>query len=453
MTLKKQFFFLTSVIIFIPVVCLIFMILYTSIRLPQRLLLKSYQNELDALAEALTPNEYKKAEDILIKFPKSIEFIIFTDKGEILVSKMPEISTNQLFTFDNFKTEMSNTFNKYTYHFTEKNTNNGLLYIISRTNSNYFRTKRHAFYIPYITIAIFVFITLCCISISIISRTIFKSIMKIKNETAELASGNLTHQIPTDKSLTDNEITDISRSLEEMRLSLLTVQNQKNKFIMGLSHDLRTPVSIIRGYTEAIKDGVITSPEELQNANNLILVKITQLQNMINSLIDFMKFDSHEIKKKMEINSITRTINNFIKEAKFTGAVFNRTIEIKTELIKEDIFIPFDEQLIIRALENLYNNALRYTKDNDIISFSSYIRDKTLFFSIKDTGIGIPEKDINNIFNLFFRGTNSRREEGMGIGLSVVKNIIEMHGWSISVESEQGKGSCFTIAIPISKAN
>jgi signal transduction histidine kinase len=429
------------------------MILYTSIRLPQRLLLKSYQNELDALAEALTPNEYKKAEDILRRLPKSIEFIIFTEKGEILVSKMPEISTNQLFTFDNFKTEMSKTFNKYTYHFTEKNTNKGLLYIISRTNSNYFRTKRHAFYIPYITIAIFVFITLCCISISIISRTIFKSIMKIKNETAELASGNLTHQIPTDKSLTDNEITDISRSLEEMRLSLLTVQNQKNKFIMGLSHDLRTPVSIIRGYTEAIKDGVITSPEELQNANNLILVKITQLQNMINSLIDFMKFDSHEIKKKMEINSITRTINNFIKEAKFTGAVFNRTIEIKTELIKEDIFIPFDEQLIIRALENLYNNALRYTKDNDIISFSSYIRDKTLFFSIKDTGIGIPEKDINNIFNLFFRGTNSRREEGMGIGLSVVKNIIEMHGWTISVESEQGKGSCFTIAIPISKAN
>ena len=220
-----------------------------------------------------------------------------------------------------------------------------------------------------------------------------------------------------------------------------------------MSHDLRTPVSIIRGYTEAIKDGVITGKDDILNANELILTKITQLQGMINTLIDFMKFDSNEIKKNMELHSITRVINNFVNEAKLTGNVFNRIIEIKDELVKDDIFIFFDEQLIIRVLENLFNNALRYTKDNDIISFSSYIKDKTLFFSIKDTGIGIPKKDINNIFNLFFRGTNSRREEGIGIGLSVVKNIVDIHGWNISVESEPDKGSCFTIAIPITEAS
>ena len=79
---------------------------------------------------------------------------------------------------------------------------------------------------------------------------------------------------------------------------------------------------------------------------------------------------------------------------------------------------------------------------------SSYIEDNCLIYKISDTGIGIEEKDLNNIFNMFYRGTNSRREEGMGIGLSVVQNIIETHGWKIKVDSQKGQGSTFTITIP-----
>ena len=109
-----------------------------------------------------------------------------------------------------------------------------------------------------------------------------------------------------------------------------------------------------------------------------------------------------------------------------------------------------NKTLISRAFENLLSNALRYTKENDTITISAYkINDSEIKVAIADTGIGIDEKDLNQIFDLFYRGTNSRREEGMGIGLSVVKNIMETHNWNIEVKSEKDKGTCFIITIPL----
>ena len=90
-----------------------------------------------------------------------------------------------------------------------------------------------------------------------------------------------------------------------------------------------------------------------------------------------------------------------------------------------------------RVFENLFNNALRYTNDGDSITLKSFIEDNNVEYVISDTGIGIEQKDLKNIFNMFYRGTNSRREEGMGIGLSVVQNIIETHRWKIDVTSEK----------------
>ena len=110
--------------------------------------------------------------------------------------------------------------------------------------------------------------------------------------------------------------------------------------------------------------------------------------------------------------------------------------------------MPFDRQLVTRVFENLFNNAMRYTQNDDTITLDAQIQDNNVIYKISDTGCGIEEKDLKNIFDMFYRGTNSRREEGMGIGLSVVKNIIDTHGWSIEVDSKKNEGTCFTIKIP-----
>ncbi len=112
-----------------------------------------------------------------------------------------------------------------------------------------------------------------------------------------------------------------------------------------------------------------------------------------------------------------------------------------------------DEGLVSRALENLIGNAIRYTEAGGRIELSARVAadgEKGMVrVEVSDTGIGIPEEDIKNIFDPFYRGTNSRREHGFGLGLTTVKSIIESHGWTIRVSSEVGKGTVFTIDIPL----
>src|SRR5579864_7554648 len=111
-----------------------------------------------------------------------------------------------------------------------------------------------------------------------------------------------------------------------------------------------------------------------------------------------------------------------------------------------------DVSLFTRALENLVGNAIRYTKENAAISLAARQDGMDVVLDIADTGVGIAAEDLTRIYDPFYRGTNSRREQGFGLGLTTVKSIIESHGWGISVASEVGKGSTFTIRIPIATA-
>jgi len=450
MTLKKHFVLLTSTIITLPVICFLFVLVFIYTNSPKRILTGTYKNEIDNIITSLTEREYKDMERIIKELPAALEFIIFTDESKILFSKFEEFNEKDTFNLEDFEKQLADNLKYYIYQVSEKSTQKGKVYLITRVRRGRYLLNSKKFYIPFTITALLIFITICCILIFITGNIIFNSILTIKKQTSELAEGNLSKPFTIkNKSLKENEITEISKSLETMRKSLLEAQNQKNKFIMGISHDLRTPVSIIRGYTEAIQDKILTNEDELTKANNLILNKTSQLENMIDNLIDFMKMNYNEIKNKMELHSITNTINQFLKEVQFMGSVFKREIKTKSELEKKEIYIHFDKQMIIRLFENLANNALRYTNEGDEISFYARQTKKEILFSVKDSGIGIAEKDLKNIFDIFYRGTNSRREEGLGLGLSIVKNILEIHDWDIKVESEINKGTCFTVIIPI----
>ena len=235
-----------------------------------------------------------------------------------------------------------------------------------------------------------------------------------------------------------------------MRDSLLEAETRKNKFIMGISHDLRTPVAIIKGYTEAIKDGVISDKNELNSTLTLIESKTTQLEDMIDTLINYTKMNNREMMENLVPGDIAKLIRFFAKDSKILATAFKRNIICDINL-PESIMIPLNSQLAQRSFENLFSNALRYTKDDDTIKIISYIdeNENAIKLKIEDTGIGIEEKDLNNIFDLFYRGTNSRREEGMGIGLAVVKTIVNTLGWQIAVDSKKDEGTCFTITMPL----
>ena len=447
MKLKNQLNLLATLITAIPLACIVFVCVNYYMRTQKSTLLRGYEQVKKLDSSNMTDQDYKIFKRNVQLLPKTVETALVDNfTGLVITSSIPELPTNALVSQWELYLIMGSNSDKYFYQFTTLRTSTLDSIMITRVPREKGPPSRNQILITtlYILLSLIV-----CISIIIIVRlsvTINKSINEIDNETKAIAGGDLTKKIEF-KGKKANEITSISESLEKMRVSLVEAQNQKSKFIMGISHDLRTPVAVIKGYTEAISDGVITGQEDINNAMSLITEKSNQLENMIDTLINFTKMNSVEIRESMKTQSITDFIREIINEEKTTGGVFKRNIITQIDFDR-DIQVPFDKMLTRRVFENLFNNALRYTNDGDTITLKSYISENSLIYQISDTGIGIEEKDLNNIFNMFYRGTNSRREEGMGIGLSVVQNIIETHGWKIDVESKKDQGTSFTITIP-----
>ncbi len=273
----------------------------------------------------------------------------------------------------------------------------------------------------------------------------------IQKKTTNLSKGNLKQTVITeaDKSYMKlSEPSQILQNLESMRISLIEAQNQTTKFIMGISHDIRTPLSIIKGYTEALSDNILTSDEEKQNALNLISAKTQQLEGITESLIDFMRMEKKELREQFEPINICEFLNYFAKSCTLTLSLYSRKFSYSIN-IPENYCTKANRTLSLRALDNLFSNALRYTHDGDSISLNADLTEEGIIITLSDTGIGIEKEELDYIFNIFYRGSNATKENGLGVGLAVVHNITETHGWKISCSSKKNKGTTFTITIPL----
>ena len=187
--------------------------------------------------------------------------------------------------------------------------------------------------------------------------------------------------------------------------------------------------------------------EEILKSINIITSKSTQLETMIDTFINYEKINNENWSNKIQQEKIYPFLADFLQVAEQTGTVFKRRVKTLIK-ISENTKIRYNKQLLQRVLENLFNNAIRYTKQDDLIELSAIENNSNILITIKDYGCGIDKKDIKNIFELFYRATSSRKEEGLGIGLSVVKKIIEILNWEINVESKINEGTTFTITIP-----
>ena len=451
MTIRKQLILLSSIICAIPLLCSIFVIIFSYQRSSKRFLIQGTQgiDLIESKDDALT------IEKTIKLLPPDIQLIVYSaDQNKIYYSSVPEIPVDYQCTSETFWNIINNTSDNYFYQFSTPPLKETQLVMITRIPKEIRGTKKKHTTFSTIFAILLISTIISLILITLISKTIFKSIVLIENKTQQLADGNLDEKIDTENAESGNEITSILKCLEKMRRELVEMQERKNRFIMGISHDLRTPVAVIKGYSEAITDDVISDTNEIKNTVSLIDTKATQLGDMIDTLINFMKLNNYEAKQTLVPHSITDLITDFAKYAEVTGAVFKR--KVSTDInFPENITVPLNVQLVNRSLENIFSNAVRYTDKNaniDIIaSVESTNKSKTgraIILKIRDSGTGIDEKDLNSIFDMFYRGTNSRREEGMGIGLSVVKTIMNTHGWKIGVESKKNVGTCFTITIP-----
>lgn len=452
MKIKKQFAILTTLIILIPILCSAFILIHTYMHSPNRYLMQGSANLNTNTFSLLSDKEKNKLENSLKMLPQEVEALLYRlSDRKILYSTIPEIKTGSYIPREEIWHFISETNDEYFYQFSRKSYSSEQTVLLTRLAIQNINTEQKTRYFLRILLIIILMTIFCLINIFFISKAIFEGLGKIEHSSSQMAEGKLNKSISSQtKPSRTNEFTSIMNSLEKMRIELLESQASKNRFITGISHDLRTPVAVIKGYSEAIKDDVISDSKEIKKTMELIDQKTSQLEGMIDTLLNFIKLNNTEIKEKLVRNSITKLINDFSKYAEITGKVFKRNVSSNISITK-DIKVPLNAQLVYRSFENLFSNAIRYTKDGDKIELIAYEDpdDKhSLIFKIKDSGYGIDKKDLDYIFDLFYRGTNSRQEEGMGVGLAVVKNIMYTHGWKIFVESEKDKGTCFTIIIP-----
>jgi two-component system phosphate regulon sensor histidine kinase PhoR len=227
---------------------------------------------------------------------------------------------------------------------------------------------------------------------------------------------------------------------------LRKLESLRRDFVANVSHELKTPLTSIKGFIETLLDGALDEREIAVKFLSIIYQETERLNNLIHDLLDISKLESGagEIKKKsikldQLIDEILLTLNNRMSD---------KNIELTKDFAAK--LIIGDEDLLKEVFLNLIDNAIKYTQAGGKISVGSRnVKGGTLIY-VKDNGYGIPADSLPRIFERFYRVDKGRSREmgGTGLGLSIVKHIIERHNGKVTVESELGKGSQFSVVIP-----
>lgn len=227
------------------------------------------------------------------------------------------------------------------------------------------------------------------------------------------------------------------QEIKEEKQLVEKAQNSKNEFIANVTHEMNTPLTSIKGYAELLSSGMLNE-EQKQLAYKTILSQSERLTNLIACIINYNEIDSDDLPSyEVDLTKLVREMISVVKpEADKRGITI-------IEEIDDNVTVQSRHELMTQLTGNLLRNAIRYNKDNGRITVKLDFRQ----FSVEDTGIGIAPENMEKVFSRFFTVDKSHggKNGGFGLGLAVCKKICNRAGWRISVESEQGKGSKFTV--------
>lgn len=446
------------------------MVLSSWFRSPSHIFIPSWETISQREGVDSNKEEWNQIRDFIAQLPQSVDAAVLSSQGEVLLSSIPGIEVGTSLT----ETELMKVFaantDDYIYQIDrqfqtgEENSHTSNLMLITRLlREDQYKWNVVVDQLRAIVNVFSILLFLCISGIIYLSHVLSRSMEVLEKETRNLAKGNLNKEIQVRG---NNEILSLTNSLNSMRLALLEEQKRRSWLIMGISHDLRTPLALIKGYTEAIFDGTADSPEMIGKSLEIVGEKVDQLDSMIDDLINFVRMDSGEWRQNMESIPITPLLTDYAARLTEDGKILGRIITTAIEL-PEDLHISLDESLMIRVLDNLCSNAIHYTPAGGAISLTATLAPShkkkrgnqrggknttkmdILILKVQDSGCGISKEDQPHVFDPFFRGDNSLKSQGKGLGLAVVKTVADGLGWSIHLESEKGRGSCFTLEIPV----
>jgi signal transduction histidine kinase len=234
---------------------------------------------------------------------------------------------------------------------------------------------------------------------------------------------------------------------KEMALARL-----KSDFVSNVSHELRTPLALIRLYAETLELGRISAPEKKQEYYRIIRKESERLTALINNILDFSRIEAGHKEYEFRETNIAELVHNTLDSYRYQieqqGFAFDESIDSDLPAVR------VDREAIARALVNLVNNALKYSTDEKFLGVKLYRANGSVKLEVSDHGIGITRREQSKIFEKFYRTGDPlvHNTKGSGLGLSLVRHITQAHGGDIAVESTPGKGSKFTMSLPLQSA-
>ena len=277
--------------------------------------------------------------------------------------------------------------------------------------------------------------------IGFLSRRLTKPLLHMEEATMKMSQGKYRQKILYKG---DDEIARLSSSIQTLGEQLQYFEDSRNQFLSAVSHEIRTPLTYIKGYSDVLMKGMGKDPEENFQYLEIINREAQRISFMINDLFEMSKLQVGQFelsKEHADINSIIQRV-----VASLNPAAQKKGLAITTELEKEVPQLFVDVQRMEQVFYNLIENGIKYSAEGRV-SVRSYLRNQLVVVEVSDTGIGIPEQDIPLVWDRFYRVDQSRTRKtgGTGLGLYVVKQIIEAHDGDIKVESIENHGSVFTI--------
>lgn len=279
------------------------------------------------------------------------------------------------------------------------------------------------------------------------SRSIVKPLEHLKKAAFQIKEGNLDHQI---KPLRKDEIGALCAAFEEMRVKLKEseerqqqYENNRKQLITNISHDLKTPITAIKGYVEGIMDGVADTPEKHQKYMKTIYTKAGELDRLIDELFLFSKLDLSKLPFDIEQADIVSYLNDFVEEYKLE--LMPKNISITLEVSDAGpVMVLADREKLRRVIANIVSNAVKYMdKDPGMIKVAMSIQTTEVTVEIRDNGQGIASQALPHVFDRFYRADPARNSStgGSGLGLAIAKLIIEEQGGRIWTRSQEGVGT------------
>lgn len=278
------------------------------------------------------------------------------------------------------------------------------------------------------------------------TNIVYLPLRKITTATEQYATGNLHYQFQVDSG---DEIGYLAASLSYMASELARGEDDQKKLVANVSHDFRSPLTSIKGYSEAMLDGTIP-PEMYEKYLTIVRDESDRLIKLTNSLLTLNNLNTDGMildKSDFDINEIIRKT-----VATFEGSCRQKRITMKLVLTGDKLYVHADMTKIQQVLYNLLDNAIKFSHKDSDIKIETVEKHNKVLVSVKDSGIGIPKESIRQIWDRFYKTDLSRGKDkkGTGLGLSITREIIRSHGENINVISTEGEGSEFIFTLPIS---